>query len=257
MYYLEGESMSLPISFEKNTIAHMLRFINESNRIENIEQMSCREDKGPKIEGHFEALIESQASASNHEPLSLRKIEHWQDLLKKEESKPLPSSDGLKDAVFRFLATEIDISELKELIEYINTALENSDRLQDDVEYCVFLATVLQRFESMSSSIKDHGRVVRLLANYIATYCGRPIMIFNSNKEEQDQYHEACKSPRHMAYFIAQKIQEAIFGLNGKILFKSASLPGATSCYQSSDGQKKEYYEWHALKLGLPVRLSS
>jgi hypothetical protein len=249
--------MSLPSSFEKNTFERMLHFVNESNRIEDIEPINCNKDEGFKISGHFEALIASQVSASNREPLSLRKIEHWQNLLKKDQSTPLAPGKELKENALGS-ADEANVSEIKELIAYINTALDYPDQLQDDLEYCVFLATVLQRFESLNLSIECRGKVARLLANYIATYCGRPIVIFNSDEEEKNQYSRACQSPRNMAYFIAQKIQEAIFGLNGTILFKKAeSSPGATCCYQSAQGEYKEYYEWHALILGLPARLAN
>jgi Fic family protein len=134
------------------------------------------------------------------------------------------------------------------LVEKINEGLQNQKKLQDDAEYCKFLGESFQEFESIHPFADGNGRTGRLLANYIATYCGRPIIVFNAEMRERNRYYDAHESGQHMARFMARKVQEVIFGLKGLLLFKREDLSETKARYQSNDGKYEEIYDWTALQ---------
>lgn len=255
--------MPLPISFELNTFDRMIEFLNESNRIEGIHEIDYRDPNFQKFdEGHFAALVQSQENALENEKLSIQKIEHWQGLLAQEQ---IPLGHIIdKDAVGHVRSPDLPrnvkvgartashysqvLQQLDALIDTINERLRSPDQFQDDVKYCQFLGSVFQRFEEIHPFVDGNGRVGRLIVNYIATYCKRPLIIFRSESSERNEYNEAHKSSKAMIQYMAKKIQEVIFGLNGDLLVKSDDLSGATSRYKSTHDDYQELYEWHELK---------
>lgn len=256
--------MSLPVSFASNTLERMVDFLNESNRIESIEEIDYRDTTHQiPTRGHFGALINSQQAALNHEPLTVKKIEFWQSLLTQEQvpfghsiaeneighiRSPLLHKNVTVGTHIAPHYSEVP-AQLEQLIKKINTELQDQDKLKDDATYCQLLGNAFQAFEAIHPFVDGNGRVGRLIANYIATYCHRPIMVFHSEKGERSAYYEAHHSPEHMVNFMAKKVQEVIFGLNQTILFKQANYSGATARYRSPDGQYEEWYEWHALMM--------
>lgn len=254
--------MSLPASFDSNTLGRMVDFLNESNGIESIKEINYYDLRYQKIaNGHFGALVDSQQAALNHDPLTLKKIRHWQSLLTREQipfghhidenevghirSYSLPKNVRIASHIppdYSQVPTLLDY-----LIERINEGLANQEKLKDDAAYCEFLGRSFLEFEKIHPFADGNGRVGRLIVNYIATYCHRPIIIFNSEMRERNAYYDAHDSAEGMVSFIAKKIQDVIFGLNHTILFKKPGTTGATHCYQSKDGKYQEQYQWHAL----------
>lgn len=255
--------MTLPASFAQNTFSRMIDFLNESNRIESITKINYQ-NKVYQVaqKGHFGALIDSQQSALEHKPLSIRMIKEWQGLLTREQleigehieeeeigrirSPSLPKNVRIGSHIpphYSHVPTLLDF-----LVERINEGLKDLEKFQDNAEYCKFLGESFQEFESIHPFGDGNGRTGRLLANYIATYCARPIIVFNSEMRERNRYYDAHKSGKDMARFMAGKVQEVIFGPKGVLLFKKEALSETKARYQSHDGKYEEIYDWTALQ---------
>lgn len=255
--------MSLPISFDTNNFERMVQFLNESNLIESIKEIDYHKTKyQDPSRGHFGALVQSQQDAVEGKPLTHRKIMSWQGLLAREQvahGHPIEEeeighirSPSLPKNVRVGSHIPPDYSHVPtlftNLIEKINEGLKDQEKLKDDSEYCKFLATTFFEFQKIHPFADGNGRTGRLIAIYIATFCKRPIIIFDSEMIKRNRYYDAHKSPEDMTRFIAGKIQEVVFGLNNKLLVKKDQLSGATSLYQTEDGQYQEKYEWHVLE---------
>lgn len=261
--------MSLPISFASNSSHRMFEFLNESNRIEGIKEVDYHKDQRFRTleKGHFGALVDSQNLAEACKPLSVRKIKQWQGLLTREQLA-LDQHQHIEEAEIGSIRNASSLPKnvrvgnhvppdytrvptlLDHLIEEINEKLKDQAKLADDAEYCKFLGWAFQQFESIHPFADGNGRTGRLIASYIATYCRRPIVVFNSEMIERNRYYAAHVSPEAMGKFMANKVQEVIFGMNREILFKNKHLGGATYEYRSADGKYGESYEQHAL---LPI----
>ncbi|MBA2368485.1 MAG: Fic family protein [Candidatus Protochlamydia sp.] len=254
--------MFLPTSFEKNTFDRMMQFLNESNQIEGIIEIDYHKQKEFQVvgKGHFEALINSQQMAENCEPLTVGKIKSWQGLLTREQLSCGHIIDENEIGHIRSHSLQKNVrigshippdfsavpTLLDHLVEQINEGLKDQKKLSDDTEFCKFLGSSFQKFESIHPFADGNGRTGRLLANYIATFCKRPIIVFSSEMKEKNEYYAAHKSEKAMGYYMAKKIQETIFGFNGQILFRDKNF-GTTTKYQSADGKYQESYEHHAL----------
>lgn len=258
------DKMILPDSFTSNHFDRMLKFLNESNRIEGINKVDYLRDQRflTPLNGHFGALIDSQEMAQERAPLTIKKIKHWQGLLTREQialgehieekeighirNDLLPKNVRVGPHVpphYSIVPTLLD-----HLIEQINEQLKDQKKLANDDEYCKFLGWAFQKFESIHPFADGNGRTGRLLANYIATYCKRPIIVFNSEFKERNFYYKSHSSSESMARFMAFKVQEVIFGLNKELLFKKQIDEGETIVYQTENGNYQESYEWHSLR---------
>jgi len=199
-------------------------FLNESNKIEGIHAIDYRYPRY-QIEGvgHFGAFVLSQEMAKKHEPLTVRVIKQWQKLITIEQ---IPCGVPIaKDEIGHIrgpnlqknvrIGTHIpsDYSEVPTLIETlmedIKDDLRNIDKYTDDGEFSKLLGTRFLKFERIHPFTDGNGRVGRLLANYIATYCGRPIIVFNSELISRNRYIDAHASEEAMVAFMAQKIKQS------------------------------------------------
>jgi hypothetical protein len=254
-------TVNLPDSISHNTFGRVVTFLNESNRIEGITALDYASPKNQTTNsGHFGAFILSQKSAEEHEPLTIRKIKDWQKLITTEQKTV--GVDIEDEAVGHIRSPQLQKNVrignhippnynevptlLDALVEDINEKLRDPETLKDDASYCRFLGEAFQRFESIHPFVDGNGRVGRLIANYIATYAGKPLIVFKSEYRENNIYYKAHESPEAMAVFMAFKVQEAVFGINGQILIKRYAS-GLTGHYESIDGKTQEDVEWHPL----------
>jgi Fic family protein len=255
--------MSLPISFASNSPERMIQFLNESNRIEGIYEIDYHDTVFQKIDkGHFGALVDSQQLAVEQKPLTIRKIKEWQALLTREqklfghdiEEKEIGHirSHSLPKNVRVGSHIPPDYSDvpilLDFLVERINEGLKDQEALKDDAKYCEFLGRSFQEYESIHPFADGNGRSGRLIANYIATYCKRPIIVFDSEYSEKNRYYEAHKTGEKMAQFMAKKVQDTIFGSKGDILFRKSGNENGKIIYQSLDKEVTEVCSRDALE---------
>lgn len=253
--------MNFPVSIEKNGLQRVQTFLNESNRIESITELDYRRPELQDPErGHFGAFILSQNQAVAHEPLDAKKIRKWQELVTREQPKSVHIDD---EAIGHIrgpsLKRNVRIGShlppswehvptlLQCLIEDINEGLKDQEALKEDDVFCEFLGNSFQKFMAIHPFADGNGRVGRLLANYILTYCGRPIMVFNSEMIERNRYYDAHKTKKLMGAFMAGKLKEAIFGIDGALLNQKEVLSGSTCRYEDREGSETECYEWHKL----------
>lgn len=238
----------------------VVSFLNESNRIEGIERIDYSDSAYQTIDrGHFGAFLLSQQAAASGEPLSIKKIKEWQRLITTEQRPYVPIDDEevghLRSPA---LPKNVRIGShippgyndvptlLDALIERTNEVLKNYKHM-DDVSFSIFLGSTFLEFEKIHPFADGNGRVGRLIANYIATYYGRPIIVFNSEMIERNAYLRSHDSKEAMIIFMAQKIQEAVFGIDGKVLIRTKVLPGSSGEYVSEAGGQKTVVHWHHL----------
>ncbi len=261
-----------PISIEKNTFDRCLNFLNESSLIEGID-INYRNSENQVVgEGHYGAFVNSQQAAEDKKLLDYKIIRTWQAMITTEQIKFGEHID--KEAIGHIrgpnLQKNVRIADhippswervptlFSQLIDDINEGLKKIDRLQDDAEYCQFLGTIFQRFERLHPFADGNGRTGRILVNYLATYLGRPIIIFPSDMHEKNRFYKAHKTEEAMCCHMAEKIQEAIFGIDGKIYLKEEELTGASVKYFSvEDPNRTETYEWHSLVYKIEDSISS
>ncbi len=256
----------LPASFNDNTLDRMVSFLQESNKIEGIDNIDYSQPANQNPEkGHFGAFVISQQSAIENKPLTIRMIRQWQSLITKEQQENkhhiedneighIRSPNLPKNVrVGRHVPPHYDNvpTLLDALIEKINEKL-NSKKIKelkkDDAKFVKFIGKYFLEFEKIHPFADGNGRVGRLLMQYIATRCSRPIIVIPV--KERNAYIDAHESREDMRNYIAKKVQDAIFG-EGKTLFiKTKQLSGASSKYQSLDGKTTLIYEWHSLNAG-------
>ena len=243
-----------------------INFLNESNRIESIVEINYADERWQGIRaGHFGALVESQEAAKKSELLSIKDIKRWQKYITEEQR---PFGHHIEDEEVGHIRgpnvqKNVRVGDhipptwekvpmlLSCLIEDINKelALVKEKRGIDDPHFCKLLGESFQQFESIHPFADGNGRVGRLLANYIATFCGRTIIVFNSEKTQRNIYYKAHTSKAQMCAFMADKIKEAVFGLKGELLLKfKESEVDPTVYYKSKDDQTKLAYRWHSLE---------
>lgn len=204
-----------------------IQFLNESNRIEGIHEIDYSSEKFQVPEkGHFGAYLSSQEAAREHRPLTTKMIRTWQALLGKEQQQF--SGDFISEeeighirgpALHRNVRIGNHIPPHYErvpqlfqfLIEDINADLGKNQTLysKDDRAFTQFLGSSFLRFEQLHPFTDGNGRTGRLLANYIATYCNRPILVFPSERISRNRYLEAHSSETAMGEYMAKRVNEA------------------------------------------------
>jgi hypothetical protein len=232
-----------------NTIYNLraIEFLAESGKIDNIPIDYTSSEYQKVGQGYFGAFVDSQSDARKKEPLNLRKIVHWQEMIADEDLVKV------KEKETKSTENEEDFSSLSSLITQINQSLIQA-KWYDDVEFCKIVGNSLQQLTQLHPfPEKDNGRIARLIANYIATYCGKPLIVFKSTTGEKEAYQIAVASPEKMWIFIAQKIQEAVFSLDGTLMVPIPSKSEEDKermgiLYQSISSDEKLLVQWHKLK---------
>jgi len=204
-----------------------IQFLNESNRIEGIQEIDYRHPyyQNP-TKGHFGAYVLSQEAAAQHQPLSVKMLRTWQGLLGREQQErtgdhiddteighirgpPLqknvrignhiPPSYERVPTLFQFL-----IEDLNE-----DLAANHAKYRDNDEAFANFACSYFLRFERLHPFGDGNGRMGRLIANYISSYCGRPNLVFPSEYSMRNRYIEAHDSEGDMTNYFLKRMQEA------------------------------------------------
>lgn len=246
-----------------NVTRRDLHFLNESNKIEGIHEIDYNNLNYQVVNaGHYGAFVDSQTAALEHKPLTVKMIAEWQKLITLEqltvgeeiEANEIGNIRGPKVQKNVRIGKHIPPNWenvpafISALVDNINDDLVNPSLKYDHVKFCEVLGRSFQNFEAIHPFADGNGRTGRLLANYIATYCNRPRIIFSSEYIQKNRYYDAHKSGNAMCSFMATKIQEAVFDGNRNLMvYKPSELATATKDYISEDGQNQLQVNWHDL----------
>jgi len=205
---------------------NVIRFLTESNKIEGIDEINYENPRFQNPEkGHFGAYTISQQAASEQAPLSVKMLRVWQAMLGKEQQEFSGTAiDDLEIGQIRGPALKKNVrigthlppsyeevpTFLQYLVEDLNQDLkENRLKYESDPEaFTRFAASYFLRFERIHPFSDGNGRVGRLLANYLAASCKKPLLIFPSDTVMRNIYIKAHNSEDLMTAYFQQIMKE-------------------------------------------------
>jgi hypothetical protein len=210
----------------------------EGKQVVGFHQLSTR--KEALLTKAIEAR-NTQAAKELKQDTSSHLLKAFQDAVAKgKENKDLTVEDLISWA---HLASNAKIEEndqipakLQTLIKSLNSSLREF-YLNDGTEVAILLGDFYKEFVDLQPFSKDSEIVAKIVTNYLAARIGIPLIIFPSNE------------PVELAlarYFMAQKIQEAIYSDEGEICIKSHEF-GSTSSYKGVVSHEEILQEWHEL----------
>ena len=174
-------------------------FLRESNAIEDIDNIDYDLPENAKTDrGHLGALADSQTMAEARIPLSIDDICRWQRWLTEEQTRfghtlPARGSGTIRSPQypmnvrvgFHIAPSFEEVPQLlATLVADLNTRVSGTAYNPADVIIADMMGEFFQRFEAIHPFVDGNGRTGRLLANYIATVCDLPIVIFRFNERE-------------------------------------------------------------------------
>ena len=201
-------------------------FLNESNQMEGIHEIDYADPtfQDPS-KGHFGAFTLSQEAARNRAPLSVKILRTWQALLGKEQKER--SGDHIGDQEIGHIrgpSLEKNVRIGKHIpprYERVPTLIQcwvddlNEDLAKNhetyarnDKAFANFAGSQFLRFERIHPFGDGNGRMGRIIANYISTYCNRPLLVFPSEYSMRNRYIEAHDSEEAMASYFSKRMAE-------------------------------------------------
>lgn len=222
-----------------------LIFLQESNAIEDIVNIdySVPENRSQQS-GHVGAFVRSQQLAREPAALTEEEVCRWQGMLTLEQlafGHAIP-----RDGVGRLRLCDVRVgshvappfaevptllhawlTDLNETVADIRSG--SADILGPDV-----LGDYFQRFEAIHPFVDGNGRTGRLVANYLATVLGVPIIVFRAS--ERPAFYAAHRSKMAMRCFMADKYREAMFIAPG-VVAERAGVGSFSDIYRFPDGE--------------------
>lgn len=206
--------------------ARVISFLNESNKIEGIHDIDYnRANFQDAQKGHFGAYVVSQEAAAAKAPLNIKMIRQWQAMIGLEQKEFTGDAIGDEEiGVIRGpnLQKNVRIGKhippewrfvplhMQNWLEDVNEDLGNNWETynKDDDAYAAFIGKYFLRFERIHPFGDGNGRTGRIIANYLATRCERPLLVFPSEYSLKNRYYEAHDSEDAMAKYISARMQE-------------------------------------------------
>lgn len=205
----------------------VIQFLNESNKIEGIHDIDYQWEafRNP-AKGHFGAFVVSQDAALKNEPLTAKMIRQWQAMIGREQKESTGDSideeeighmrgpnlqknvriGGHIPPKWEWVALSIQ-NWLEDINEEMN---KNSEILKnDEIAFSSFVGKYFLNFERIHPFADGNGRTGRLIANYLATRFGRPLLVFPSELSLRNRYIEAHRSQEDMADYIRLRLKES------------------------------------------------
>lgn len=242
--------------------ARAIEFLHESNAIEDITNVDYTLPQNAAADrGHFGAFIDSQNKAEARAPLSLDDLCRWQRWLTEEQLRfghtlPAGGAGTLRSprypmnvrVGFHIAPSFEDVPQLLATwLSELNARVASTPRFPEDFTIADALGELFQRFEAIHPFVDGNGRTGRLVANYLATAYGLPIIVFRFN--ERDAFYAAHRSKMAMRVFMADKIREAIF-FPGRGLLLRNEIGSSADIYDGLIVERhqliKKQREWQA-----------
>jgi cell filamentation protein len=86
-----------------------------------------------------------------------------------------------------------------------------ADKLQDDAAFCAAAGEIQGEFLVIHPFRESNARTIKLLTNLLAAQSGRPLLVYDSSREGQEQYIAAASAAFQRNYApMAEIIQRAL-----------------------------------------------
>jgi hypothetical protein len=201
---------------------YLIEFLAESNALEGLSEPAGTLDA--TATGHSAAPMDSQRRAEARTPLQAEVLVRWHRQV--TDGAPLT---GPRPALAALL---------RDLISSLNRG--QPTKIADVVQ---LIADSFHRFYAIKAFPDANGQVGRLLANYIATCCGAPILIFR--RKDRRELARGINDILAMRLYVAAKLREAIYDEEGNLMLRTKSF-GSTDVYRAPQG-RTILLEWHEL----------
>jgi Fic family protein len=203
-----------------------IQFLNESNRIEGINEIDyCNSSYQDPSKGHFGAFNASQQAGAERTALTHKMLRSWQALLGREQKEQTGTHTSEEEIghirgpnlqknvrVGRHVPPEWKFVplHLQNYLEDLNEdlAANHANYRANEKAFVQFAAAYFLRFERIHPFGDGNGRMGRLIANYLATYCDRQTIIFPSEYSMRNRYIEAHESNEAMTAYFQKRMLE-------------------------------------------------
>jgi hypothetical protein len=193
--------------------ARELRFLHESNAIEQITCFDYTRSEPGRLHGHVAAFLHSQQLARSQRLVSAIDLCWWQQLIVLEQRQAsiempvqaigrfrsgfVPYNVGIGGYVPPSFARVPELMQgwLRDLRTYLLDEGEVTPPRAADL-----CGNLLQRFEAVHPFVDGNGRVGRLVVNYLLTFWQQPIAVFCV--ADRDRFFAAHRSKAEMRAFM-------------------------------------------------------